>query len=75
MNLLLLLLLALPLGCLALLSLLALLGVVALAGALQVVGAIKTALGIKRGSADGGEDPWARMVGDAHPLDFVEGLH
>ena len=41
MNLLLLLPLAIPFGCLALLSLLAFLGVLAVAGALQVVGAIR----------------------------------
>ena len=40
MNLLLLLVLAIPVGCLALLSLVAFLGVMALAGALRMVGAI-----------------------------------
>jgi hypothetical protein len=70
MNLLLLPPLAVPFACLALLSLVALLGVVALAGALHVVGAIKSRLGIAgRASAD----PWHGMVGDAHPLDYVEG--
>ena len=71
MNLFLLLLLAFPFFCLALLSLTALLGVVALAGAIRVLGAIKSALGLGgRGAVD---DPWHRMVGEAHPLDFVEG--
>ena len=45
MKLFLLALLAVPFGCLALLSLLALLGVVALAGAFHVVGTIKAGLG------------------------------
>ena len=36
-----------------------------------MVGAIKSGLGL--GSADGNRDPWHGMVGDAHPLDFVEG--
>ena len=63
MNLFLLLLLAFPFFCLALLSLTALLGVVALAGAIRVLGAIKSALGLGgRGAAD---DPWHRMVGEA----------
>ena len=54
MNLLLLLPLAIPFGCLALLSLLAFLGVLAVAGALQVVGAIRAALGMaRRGSWHG----------------------
>ena len=44
MNLLLLLPLAIPFGCLALLILLAVLGVLAVAGALQVVGVIKAGL-------------------------------
>jgi hypothetical protein len=68
MNLLVLLPLAFLFFCLALLSLTALLGVVAIAGAISVLGAIKTALGL--GVAD---DPWHSMVGEAHPLDFVEG--
>jgi len=71
MNLLLLLVLAIPVGCLALLSLVAFLGVMALAGALRMVGAIYSGLGL--GSADGNQDPWHGMVGDAHPLDYVEG--
>ena len=71
MNLLLLLVLAIPVGCLALLSLVAFLGVMALAGALRMVGSIKSGLGL--GSADGNQDPWHGMVGDAHPLDYVEG--
>ena len=49
MNLVLLLPLAVPFGCLALVSLLAFLGVVALAGALQVVGAIKAGMGLAAG--------------------------
>jgi hypothetical protein len=48
MNLLLLLPLAIPFGCLALLSLLAFLGVLAVAGALQVVGVIRAGLGMAR---------------------------
>ena len=68
MNLLLILLLAFPFFCLALLSLTTLLGVLALGGAISVLGSIKTALGL---SAT--DDPWHRMVGEAHPLDFVEG--
>ena len=46
MNLLLLLLLALPFACLAVLSLVALLGVAAIAGALHVIATITSALGI-----------------------------
>ena len=53
MNLLLLLVLAIPVGCLALLSLVAFLGVMALAGALRMVGAIYSGLGL--GSADGNQ--------------------
>ena len=49
MNLLLLLVLAIPVGCLALLSLIAFLGVMALAGALRMVGAIKSGLGFRLG--------------------------
>jgi hypothetical protein len=64
--------LAVPFACLALLSLVAFLGVVALAGALHLVGAIRSGLGIAvRSSVDG--DPWHGMVGDAHPLDYIEG--
>jgi hypothetical protein len=74
MNRLLLLPLAFPFGCLALLSLVAFLGVVALAGALHLVGAIKSGLGIA-GRNSGDDDPWHGMVGDAHPLDCVEGRH
>ena len=51
MNLLLLLPLAFPFFCLALLSLTALLGVVALAGAIGVLRAIKSALGLARHGA------------------------
>ena len=66
--------LAVPFACLAFLSLVAFLGVVALAGALHVVGAFKSRLGIAaRNAADG--DPWHGMVGDAHPLDYVEARH
>jgi hypothetical protein len=37
-----------------------------------VIGAIKSGLGIAgRSSVDG--DPWHGIVGDAHPLDYVEG--
>jgi hypothetical protein len=60
--------LAVPFACLALLSLVAFLGVVAIAGALHVVRAIKSGLGQQ--SSDG--DPRQGMVGDAHPLDYVE---
>ena len=61
MNLLLLLPLAIPFGCLALLSLLAFLGVLAVAGALQVVGAIRAGLDMaRRGSWHGATpgDAW-----------------
>jgi hypothetical protein len=71
MNRLLLLPLAVPFASLALLSVLALLGVVALAGVLHVVGAIKSGLGMAGGAAGG--DPWQGLVGEAHPLDYVEG--
>jgi hypothetical protein len=53
MNLLLLLPLALPFGCLALLSLLAFLGVMAVAGALYVIGAIRTGLSWRSGRTGG----------------------
>jgi hypothetical protein len=69
MNLLLLLSLALPFACLALLSFVALLGVAAIGGALSVIGMVTSALGIA-GRKD--EDPWCGAVGDAHPLDYVE---
>ena len=72
MNRLLLLPFALPLGCLALLSLIAFLSVLAIAGAIQAVGTIKLALGIV-GRSD--QDPWHGMRGEAHPLDFIEGHH
>ena len=52
MNLVLLLPLAVPFGCLAAVSLLAFLGVVALAGALQVVGAIKAGMGLAAGVSE-----------------------
>lgn len=64
--------LAVPFAGLALLSLVAFLAVIALAGTLRVVGAIKSGLGW-RGSAD--SDPWHGLVGDAHPLDYVEAPH
>jgi hypothetical protein len=64
----------LPFACLALLSLLAVAGVVALAGALHVVGAIKSGLGMSSRGSEGG-DPWHALVGEAHPLDYVEGPH
>lgn len=72
MNRLLLLPFALPLGCLALLSLIAFLSVLAIAGAIQAVGTIKLALGIV-GRSD--QDPWRAMRGETHPLDFIEGQH
>jgi hypothetical protein len=66
--------LAVPFACLALLSLVAFLSVVALAGALRVVGAVTYGLRIAgRSSVD--DDPWRGMVGDAHPLDYVEVRH
>jgi hypothetical protein len=70
MNRLLLLPFALPFGCLALLSLLAFLSVLAIAGAIRAVGTIKLVLGIA-GRRD--RDPWHGMMGEAHPLDFIEG--
>ncbi len=73
MNLLLLLLLAFPFACLALLSLTAFLAVVVLGGAFYVVGAIKSGLGLAGRGSDGGDDPWRGMTGDAHPLDYIEG--
>jgi hypothetical protein len=69
MNLLLLLLLALPFACLAVLSLVALLGVVAIGGTLRVIGMVTSVLGIAGRKVD---DPWRNAVGDAHPLDYVE---
>ena len=69
MNLLLLLLLALPFACLAVLSLVALLGVVAIGGTLRVIGMVTSVLGIAGRKVD---DPWRDAVGDAHPLDCVE---
>jgi hypothetical protein len=73
MNLLLLLPLALRFFCLAALSLIALLAVVALAGAIRTFGTIKSALGL--GGHGVADDPWLSLVGDAHPLDFVEAQH
>lgn len=75
MNVLLLLPLAFPFACLALLSLIAFLGVVVLGGAFYVVRAIKSGLGLAWRGSDGGEDPWRGMAGDAHPLDDIEGQH
>ena len=69
MNLLLLLLLALPFACLAVLSLVAFLGVAAIAGALHVIATITSALGI---AVRKDADPWHGAVGDAHPLDYIE---
>ena len=69
MNLLLLLPLALPFACLALLSFVAFLGVAAIGGALRVIGAVTSVLGIAGQKED---DPWRSAVGDAHPLDYVE---
>jgi hypothetical protein len=66
--------LAVPFACLALLSLVAFLGVIALAGALHVVGAIRSGLGIA-GRSSVADDPWHGMVGDTHPLDYVEARH
>ena len=63
--------LAVPFACLAVLSLVAFLGVVALAGTLHVIAAIRSTLGIAgRSSVD--DDPWHELVGDTHPLDYVE---
>jgi hypothetical protein len=65
MNLLLLIALAFPLGCLALLTFLALLGVLTLAGALRGVGAIRASVGKSgRGLVDGAQ------VRAANPLDY-----
>jgi hypothetical protein len=75
MNLPLLLPLAFPFACLALLSLIAFLGVVVLGVAFYVIGAIKSDLGLAGRGSDGGEDPWRGMAGDAHPLDYIEGQH
>jgi hypothetical protein len=72
MNRLLLLALALPFGCLALLSLIAFLSLVAIAGAIHAVGMIKSAVSIA-GRSD--QHPCYGMIGEAHPLDFIEGQH
>jgi hypothetical protein len=69
MNLLLLLLLALLFACLAVLSFVALLGVVAIGGTLRVIGMVTSVLGLTVRKVD---DPWRGVVGDAHPLDYVE---
>ena len=71
-NLLLLLLLALPFACLAVLSLVAFLSVATIAGALHVIGTITSALGI---AVRKNADPWHGAVGDAHALDYVEAQH
>jgi hypothetical protein len=55
MNLLLLLLLALPFACLAVLSLVALLGVVAIGGTLRMIGMVTSVLGLAGRKVD---DPW-----------------
>ena len=65
MNLLLLVPLALPFACLALLSFIAFLGVVVLAGVLRVIGAVTSVLGLAR--KDG--DAW---YAGAEALDYVE---
>jgi hypothetical protein len=69
MYLLLLLPLAIPFACLALLSSIAFLGVVALGGALHVIGEARSLLRIAAPKDNG---PWPGAVGDAHPLDYVE---
>ena len=71
MNLLLFLPLAFPFACLALLSSIAFLGVVVIAGAFHVVRATRTA--ISGPASRGDDDQWHGMVGEAHPLDFIEG--
>ena len=75
MNVLLLLPLAFPFACLALLSLIDFLGVVVLGGAFYVVRAIKSGPGLAGRGSDGGADPWRGMAGDAHPFDDIEGQH
>jgi hypothetical protein len=65
MNLLFLVLLALPFAFLALLSFIAFLGVMALAGALRVIDAVTSVLGLKRKD----DDAW---YGRAEGLDYVE---
>jgi hypothetical protein len=72
MYLLLLLPLAFPFACLALLSSIAFLGVVVLGGALHVIGEARSLLRI---AAPKNNDPWPGGVGDAHPLDYVETRH
>jgi hypothetical protein len=64
--------LAFPFACLALLSSLAFLGVVALAGALYVIGAARSVLRIAPRKDN---DQWPGAVGDAHPLEYVEGRY
>ena len=68
MYLLMLLPLAFPFACLALLSSIAFLGVVALGVALHVFGTARSLLHI----AAENNDPWPSAVRDAHPLDYVE---
>ena len=72
MYLLMLLPLAFPFACLALLSSIAFLGVVVLGGALHVIG---TARSLLRIAAPKDNDPWPSAVRDAHPLDYVEARH
>ena len=66
MNRLLLLPFAVPFACLAILSSIALVGVVVIGGAIRAAGAIRSVMGLGTYRQD-----W--MVGDAHPLDYVEG--
>ena len=70
MNRLLLLPFAVPFACLAILSSIALVGVVVIGGAIGAAGAIRSVMGLGTYRQD---HPWDRMVGDAHPLDYVEG--
>jgi len=45
-------------------------GVVVIGGAISAAGAIRSVMGLGTFRQD---HPWDRMVGDAHPLDYVEG--
>jgi hypothetical protein len=72
MNRLMLLPLAFPFACLALLSSIAFLGVVVLGGALHVIGTTRSLLRI---APPKDNDPWPSEVRDAHPLDYVEARH
>jgi hypothetical protein len=69
MNRLMLLPLAFPFACLALLSSIAFLGVVVLGGALHVIGTTRSLLRI---APPKDNDPLPSAVRDAHPLDYVE---